>query len=244
VDGAAAATGVAAALWHRAVAVQPAPTPAVLALVVVLAAALVLSPRLWPVTRHVVTIAHEGAHGVAALLTGRRLAGIRLHSDTSGLTVSVGRRTGPGMVVTTAAGYLGPALLGLLAAWLLSSGHAVGTLWLLTGLLGLLLVQIRNWFGLWVVLVSAAVVVGSTWWLPPAVQTALGALVACVLLLAAPRPVLELHAARRRGRAPASDADQLARLTGLPGVAWVALFLVVNVAALAIGAGWVLRSAS
>ena len=39
-----------------------------------------------------VTIAHEGGHAVAALLTGRRLRGIRLHSDTSGLTLSAGTR--------------------------------------------------------------------------------------------------------------------------------------------------------
>ncbi len=56
-------------------------------------------PGVWPRTRHVVTIAHEGAHAMAALASGRRLAGIRLHSDTSGLTVSRGRTTGPGMVV-------------------------------------------------------------------------------------------------------------------------------------------------
>ena len=233
-----------AALWSRAVAVQPAPPPAVLAAVVLLAGTLVISPGLWPLTRHVVTIAHEGAHGVAALLTGRRLAGIRLHSDTSGLTVSVGRRTGPGMVLTAAAGYLGPAVLGLVAAWLLRQGHAVGTLWVMAGLLGLLLAQIRNWFGLWVVLVSATVVVGGTWWLPAPAQTALGALVACVLLLAAPRPVLELQAARRRGRAPGSDADLLARLTGLPGVVWVGAFLAADLAALAVGARWVLASAA
>ena len=38
---------------------------------------LVAIPAAWRVTRHVVTIAHEGAHGVAALASGRRLAGIR-----------------------------------------------------------------------------------------------------------------------------------------------------------------------
>jgi peptidase M50B-like protein len=238
-----AALAGAAAAWHRATAVQPAPSGAVRALVVLVAAALVLSPRLWPVTRHVVTIVHEGAHGVAALLTGRRLAGIRLHSDTSGLTVSVGRRTGPGMVVTAAAGYLGPALLGLLAAWLLRLGHAVGLLWLLTLLLALLLVQIRSWFGLWSVLLSATVVAGVTWRVPPAGQAAFAGLVTCVLLLAAPRPVLELQAARRRGRAHHSDADQLARLTGLPGTVWVAGFLLGDVAALAVGARWLLAPA-
>jgi hypothetical protein len=34
---------------------------------------------------------------------------------------------------------------------------------------------------------------------------------------------------------PGSDADQLARLTGLPGLAWVGVFLLVDVAALLLG---------
>ena len=47
------------------------------------------SPRslphgVWRVSRNAITIAHEGGHGLIALLTGRRLDGIRLHSDTSG----------------------------------------------------------------------------------------------------------------------------------------------------------------
>ena len=41
------------------------------------------------------------------------------------------------------------------------------------------------------------------------------------LLLAAPRPVLELQQQRRRGRARTSDADLLARLTRVPGLVWV-----------------------
>ena len=72
------------------------------------------------------------------------------------------------MVVTAAAGYLGPTLLGLVAVWLLGVGHAVALLWVLLVLLALLLVQIRNWFGLWSVLVSGVVVFGVSWWLPDA----------------------------------------------------------------------------
>jgi hypothetical protein len=60
------------------------------------------------------------------------------------------------------------------------------------------------------------------------------------LLLAAPRTVLELHTARSRRRVPDSDADQLARLTPLPALFWVAVFLVVDVGALALGARWLL----
>ena len=163
------------------------------------------------------TIAHEGAHGVAALVTGRRLAGIRLHSDTSGLTVSAGRPSGPGMVLTAAAGYTGPALFGLGAAAVLAAGYAVGLLWALLGLLALLLVQIRNWYGLWSVLVTGALVFAATWWLPAEGQAAFAHGVTWFLLLAAPKTVWELQAKRRRrSGAPDSDADQLARLTRGP----------------------------
>ena len=226
--------------WHR-ITVQDPPLPAsqVLATAVT-AAVLVFSPPLWRSTRHLVTIAHEGAHGLVALATGRRLSGIRLHSDTSGLTVSAGRPTGPGMVLTCAAGYLGPAVFGLGAAALLAAGHAVGLLWALLGLLALLLVQIRNWYGLWAVLATGAVVLAVTGWLPPAGQTAFAAAGTWFLLLAAPKTVLELQRARRRRAAPDSDADQLARLTRLPAVLWVGVFLLVDVGALLLGGWWLL----
>jgi hypothetical protein len=206
------------------------------------AALLVATPRTWRVTRHLVTIAHEGAHGLAALLTGRRLAGIRLHSDTSGLTVSRGRATGPGMVLTAAAGYVGPGLLGLGAAYLVQAGRAVGMLWLALLLLTGLLLQIRNFYGLYAVLVVAGLVFALSWWASPDAQVVVAHVGTWFVLLAAPRAVLELHAERRGGRARTSDADQLARLTRVPGVVWVGFFLLVNLAALAVGAGWLLRS--
>jgi hypothetical protein len=116
----------------------------------------------------------------------------------------------------------------------------VGLLWALLGLLALLLVQIRNWYGLWSVLVTGGVVFGATWWLPPEGQAAFAALATWFLLLAAPRTVLELQAARSRRRASDSDADQLARLTPFPALFWVAAFLLVDVGALALGARWLL----
>lgn len=228
-------------LWHRVTTPLPQPSTAVLAGALVVAAVVVLTPALWRPARTVVTIAHEGAHGLVALAAGRRLAGIRLHSDTSGLTVSAGRPTGIGMVLTCAAGYPGPALFGLGAAALLAAGHGVGLLWALLGLLALLLVQIRNWYGLWAVLATGAVVVAVTGWLPPAAQVAVAAAGTWFLLLAAPKAVLELQRARRRRAAPDSDADQLARLTHVPAVVWVGLFLLVDVGALLLGGWWLLR---
>jgi hypothetical protein len=226
--------------WVRVTATVPDLSMTVLLAAAAVAAVLVLSPAFWRATRHVVTIAHEGAHGAVALATGRRLSGIRLHSDTSGLTVSAGRPTGLGMVLTCAAGYTGPALFGLGAAALLAAGHAVGLLWALLALLGLLLMQIRNWYGLWSVLVTGAVVFAATWWLPPQGQAVFAAVATWFLLLAAPRTVLELQTARGRRRAPDSDADQLARLTPFPALFWVGVFLLVDVGALALGARWLL----
>jgi len=224
--------------WNRVSATSP-PLPAwALAVSAALAAVLVLSPALWRSSRHAVTIAHEGAHGLAALVTGRRLSGIRLHSDTSGVTVSAGRPTGPGMVLTAAAGYTGPGLFGLGAAALLAAGYAVGLLWALLVLLALLLVQIRNWYGLWSVLVTGALVFAATWWAPAQAQAAFAHGVTWFLLLAAPRTVLELQHSRRRGTARESDADQLARLTRLPGLLWVGLFLLVDGGALVLGTAW------
>jgi hypothetical protein len=52
--------------------------------------------------------------------------------------------------------------------------------------------------------------------------------------------VLELQRARRRRTAPDSDADQLARLTRLPAVLWVGVFLLVDVGALLLGGWWLL----
>ncbi|MEI4271252.1 M50 family metallopeptidase [Klenkia sp. LSe6-5] len=225
-------------IWDRVTA--PSPPLALPWLVGTALVALVLVGQrdAWRVSRHAVTIAHEGAHGVAALLTGRRLAGIRLHSDTSGVTVSRGHPTGPGMVVTALAGYVGPGLLGLGAAALLAAGHAIGMLWAVLALLALLLLQIRNYYGLWSVLATGAVVFAATWWLPAQWQAGFAHVVVWFLLLAAPRTVAELQAARRRRRSPDSDADQLARLTGLPGLVWVGVFLAVDLAALVLAVRW------
>lgn len=199
------------------------------------AALLVLLPRAWRVTRHVVTIAHEGAHGVAAVLSGRKLAGIRLHSDTSGLTLSRGRPTGPGMVLTAAAGYPGPALLGVVAAVLTSRVSAIAALWTALALLALLLLQIRNFHGLYVVAVAGAGVFAVTWWGSAAAQLLVAQAGAWFLLLAAPRAVVELQRTRARGRGRDSDADVLARLTRIPGLVWVGVFLLVTLGALAAG---------
>ncbi|WP_241986671.1 M50 family metallopeptidase [Cryobacterium fucosi] len=223
-------------LWARICAPQD-PLPTATALFTVLTAGLfVLVPALWRRGRHLITIAHEGGHALVATLTGRRLGGIRLHSDTSGLTVSRGRPRGLGMVLTLLAGYTAPALLGLAAATILGAGYASGLLWLLLVALTLILVQIRNWFGLWSVLVTGTLILVITWFGTPLVQGIGALLITTFLLLGALRTALELQVSRSRRGGLSSDADQLARLTHVPGIVWAALFVLVAVLCAGLGA--------
>ena len=146
------------------------------------------------------------------------------------------------MVIMLVAGYLGPAVVGLGAVALLLTGHSLGLLWLFVILLALLLLQIRNFHGFLVVLGCGMALVAVSWYLPAAAQSTLGYLLTWILLIASPKPVLELIASRRRGRARHSDADQLGRLTRIPGAAWALLFLIMNSAGLIVGT-WLLLPA-
>ncbi len=223
-------------IWGRAGAVQPLPGIEVVLGTGLAALALVLAPGSWPRVRLGVTVVHEAGHAVVALLVGRRLSGIRLHADTSGLTISRGRRTGPGVVAMLAAGYLAPAAVGLGAAALLAAGRGMAMLWLLLLTTAVLLVWVRNLYG-FAILVVVGVGVGLlTWYGDPQVQAGAAYLIAWLLLLAAPRPVVELLAAgRSRGRT--SDVDQLAALTRIPALVWMLAMLVANLAGLFVGVG-------
>ena len=189
---------------------------------------LIVVPPLWSVTRHVVTLVHEAGHAIVALLTGRRLNGIRLHTDTSGLTVSSGKPRGVGMIATAAAGYLAPALLGLVSVVLVERGLTAWALYAGVGTLGLMLAFIRNWFGLLVVVLSG-VAVGLLIGRAPAQTQEFAALTfAWFLLIAAPRTAVDLWAHRRRARTRTTDADVLARLTFLPAPVWNSVFIAVT----------------
>lgn len=223
-------------LWGRILSTQPPLTWQVSLVLGVVALLVTWSPIGYAVVRHLVTLVHEAGHAVVAALVGRRLSGIRLHSDTSGLTVSRGRPDGPGMVAMLAAGYPAPALVGLGGALVLGQGYAAALLWGLVLLCACLLLLVRNLYGLWVVLVTGVLVGGLSWVATPEVLSGAAYLVVWALLLAAPRSVVELQRQRWRRRERTSDPDLLARVTGVPATLWVGLFWLVCAAALAVGA--------
>jgi hypothetical protein len=222
-------------MWDQLSGSQPDPPLALVAGTGVAALAAVAIRDSWRVLRNVITIAHEGGHALIALLTGRRLRSIRLHSDTSGLTVSAGRPTGPGMAFTLLAGYLTPSLLGLAGAGVLGGNRITLLLWVSVVLLLAMLVMIRNAFGIVSVVATTAVVFAISWFASPEVQAGFAYAGVWFLLLGGVRPIGELQRLRARGQLRDSDADQLARLTRVPGLLWVGLFGLVNLAALVLG---------
>lgn len=221
-----------AAWLGRFASVQAPPHDAIIIGAALVGLALVTMRGPWRLARTVVTLVHEAGHALVAVLAGRRLQGILLHSDTSGLTVSRGKPTGPGMVLTALAGYPAPSLVGLGFSGLIAADRPGAVLLVAAvGTLGVL-VMIRNVYGA-VAVVAVTLGLGAVAYAQIAeLTTATAYVVTWLLVLGAPRAVGELWAKRRRGAARDSDVDQLARLTELPAVLWLLMLVVLTVVAL------------
>ncbi len=200
----------------------------------------VLTP-LWRWTRLAVTVAHEGAHALVAVCVGRHLTGIRLHSDTSGETLTLGTRSRVPLALVAVAGYAGPALLGLVAAAALSRGYVTAVLWGAFVLLAAMLVYARNLTAVLVIVVLGGALAATSALTGTGVQILAATAATWFLLMAAPRPVVELHRQRRRVRTPGSDADTLARLTLVPAPVWLLVWLAADVWALGTAGRWLLH---
>ncbi|WP_046468846.1 M50 family metallopeptidase [Allosalinactinospora lopnorensis] len=222
-------------VWQDVLTIQPAPPQWLIIGAGVGALLVVLTRDPWRLARNVVTIAHEGGHALVALLSGRQLTGIRLHSDTSGVTVSRGKPTGIGMILTVFAGYVAPSLVGLAGILLLLGNRITALLWISILLLAAMLLLIRNVYGVVSVVGTGTLVFLVSWFTPAEVQAGFAYLFTWFMLLAGVRPVFEMQAQRRRQPTPQSDADQLHRLTGLPAAFWVFVFFLVNASVLALG---------
>ncbi|WP_245645291.1 M50 family metallopeptidase [Pseudonocardia acaciae] len=195
----------------------------------------------WRWARTVVTIAHEGGHAIVAVLAGRGLTGIRLHADTSGLTVSTGARRGPGLVFTILGGYPAPSVLGLGGAALVAADRAALMLWIAIGLLVAALVHVRNAYGVFAVVVTGGLVGAVAGWGGPGLRDGFAAALCWFLLFGGVRAVRELWRTTRWTRGT-SDADLLGALTWLPRSLWVILFGLVAAAAVVAAGGLLLFS--
>jgi hypothetical protein len=174
--------------------------PAAVTLVLTgLAAVLIVFGTRW--TRHLDTAAHEGGHALVAFLAGRKVTGIRITGD-GGVTETVGRAAGPGMVITAAAGYTATPAVGLFSAAMLAAGRTTAVLILAMLALILLLLLARNLLGILVAVGVGGSLIAVVHYCPGAVQAGYAAFLTWILLLSAPKSVLVMQRVRR-----ARDSD-------------------------------------
>lgn len=175
------------------------------------------------------TAVHEAGHALAACLTGGGVWLIQVHTPDSGVAYTW-RPSRPSSVITTAAGYAAPPLAGLGAASLLARGHAPMVLAVTIAAMLLLLAVTRDVITLAAVVAIGGVAGAALYWGPVWGQQVVAYGEAWLLLLSEAAGVWailkpRLWPARYEDREH-DDADSLAGETGIPGLVWIAGWLV------------------
>lgn len=199
-------------------------------LLALVAAAAAFIPWLWPLTRHITVMAHEGAHATMASAVGRKVDGIEFKRDAQGATHHSGSAGGaPGSFAITFVGYLGPSAFGIAAAELIRIGYIVAVLWL--GLAGLtaILFSMRRSFGIVTVLIALVAVFLVAGFATVEVQVVTAYAVTWFLLMSSVQII------RIRGK-NADDAGKLQGMTRIPAGFWSNTWLAGALAALVFGA--------
>jgi len=186
-------------------------------------------PVCWNATRHIVTLAHEAGHAVVGVLVGRRLHGIQLHTDTSGVTTTTGAKWGLGATLTTFAGYPAPAAtagLILLAVFTSKAYLATG---ILLAVLVVLLLFTRNMWG-WIITGTVIGILALALWKGSPLLTQIVLLsIAALLAAGSYRTIWEERTGRKHGQT-GSDVQSLAERTGVPATVWWGLMMIVTTA--------------
>ena len=204
--------------------VQPHLSAAASVLIAITAVAAAVIPGLWPITRHVTTIAHEGAHATMSSAIGRKVAGIRfqLNGDAETRFAAGGEF---GTAVIRMAGYVGPSAFGVGAAELIKAGYIVAVLWIaVVGVLGILAL-VRSSFGIPIVLAVLILLFLLAGFTPVNVQVMTAYAIAWFLVVSGVWNVV----AHRNG---AGDARLLRDTTKIPHGFWILLWLAGTVAGL------------
>jgi hypothetical protein len=173
------------------------------------------------------TFVHELSHGLAAMISGGEFHRFYIHPGRDGLALV----RGGSLLLVASAGYVGSALFGAALLFMVASALANRTLLVLLGgaLLALCLVFVRNLFGFVAGLLLAAAMIAAGLYLPERYITWLLTFLAIQTALSALDNVVVLMHLSLRGRATAfpSDAQVLARHTGIPALVWALLWCLI-----------------
>jgi Peptidase M50B-like len=188
---------------------------------------------IWRLARHISVIAHEGAHVVAGWSVGHRVTSVKLNRDATGETITLGQdRFRP--IIVGFAGYLGPSLFGLAAACFIALDQITIALGLALVCLAIMLILIRNFFGVISVVLNGVLVFLVLRYGTPAVQAVAACALSWFLLFSGVRWVL-MHGTG------AQDAINLTKATRIPRFVWVIFWLAITVAALWVGGHLLIR---
>jgi hypothetical protein len=186
------------------------------------------SEGIWRLARHISVIAHEGAHAAAGWIVGCRVRGVILNRNATGATTTEGPNSGVGWIITGFAGYLGPSVCGLVAAELITQHDIVAVLWVAIVFLAIILLLIRNSFGIISVILNGGLLVLVLHYGNAELQTVAAYGLSWFMLLSGVRWVL-IHNIK------AGDARILLDGTRIPRIVWFALWLAATVTALWLG---------
>jgi Peptidase M50B-like len=182
---------------------------------------------LWPVTQHITTMAHEGAHATVGSAIGRQVKGMTFQANGFGATTVAGKGA-LGTLSTAIVGYLGPSAFGIGAAEMIKAGYIVAVLWIgVAGLLAILTV-LRRSFGIVSVIVALVLLFGVAGFASVDVQVLTAYTLAWFLLVSGVQ-MIRIH-----GKG-ADDAKKLQGLTKIPGRFWSGFWLAGSVVALVFG---------
>ena len=181
----------------------------------------------WQFIRHGTVMAHEGAHAVFGSLAGRKISGITLNADATGGTF-VAQGGCLGNIIIGFAGYVGPSLFGLGAAWAIHLGYSESVLWVTLFLLVILAFMLRRSYGMITVVFTGALVYVVGHFTPRGVQIVAAYFLTWLLLLSGVRGILY------RG-ADSGDGANLSQLTMIPRLIWWLLWLAATLGAVALG---------
>lgn len=200
-------------------------------------ASLLVRPLVW-----LSTLAHEGGHGVGAVLVGGTFKSLEIWPDASGVATSSYDAGVPGKrALVAAAGLLGPVVVAVLLLWLGLSARLARAGVIVVGLASLTLLAVTSGFATVVVLAFAAacaavaVVSSSTKPLSLARLFLLVLAVDLALSVFSRADYLFVDEAQTGGGTMPSDVAQVAMALGGHSLLWGALIGLCSVLLLALG---------
>lgn len=200
----------------------------------------ILSVPLYFVTKFVLVVAHEGGHalvGIALLNSVKRISFKRDGGGGTDFTSPVGW---PFAILVVFAGYAGPSLFGLMAAWLLLRGRPDMVIWGSMAFLVVMLLAVRGWIGWVVVPVLLVVLYQVATKAEPSGLTLFAYVWTWFLLIAAVQRMIVFLAAKTY-LSDKTDTAKLQAMTLLPSPLWALIQLAGTTTALVWGGAMLLR---